>query len=595
MPAPVELKDTRFRLYKALRAYFRLESNGNDETANAYNLTEAGSPAHSAAKFGNGLDLGTSNASKKATVANNLGITTGPITVVGWLKVLTEIGSGYYDLFYHMAATGNITNRIWYEYNGGTRRLVFNRDRLGTGSDTVNYTITLGTTATRHLALTYDGATIRAYVDGLLVGSIASSGSGASGGSNFFGLGVNAGGSSNYSSALFDDVAVFAQHLTADDVYELATGYAVVTKYEGSNDDYENSGTNGTAGQSVTPMGDCSSTGVDIYGSRGNGATGTFKIELKTGSVTGTVVATTGTLNTSQLTAYGSPAWNRFDWQTPVTLAAGTTYYIVMTALSGSATDEFRWSVDTTSPAYAGGTSWNGTTQGTGRDRNFRLLGTFTGTLDKANIVWWYDLDEGTGTSIDEENGGTDGSLNASAGWTSGGLDDIGGANALNLPAGINQNFAVTGPQIPNQVAFAVWGWFYHAGDASNRHLVGNRGTTGDRGVNIYKDTADKIVARVALLGTGNDFSITGNTAGDVGNSAWHLVLFQRDASGNAELFIDNVSQGTALSANALTAALTHLGNYNNAHQASDYAFGGKMQGWGWAKGPLTLSERSLL
>lgn len=146
-----------------------------------------------------------------------------------------------------------------------------------------------------------------------------------------------------------------------------------LASYEGSNDDYENNGTAATAGQSFQVLANGKCPSFQFWGSKGNGATGTFKFELKTGSPTGTVIATTGTLNTSVLSAYGTPAWNSLLWTTPVDLVTGTTYYLVYTALSGSSNDESRWSVDTTSSSYASGEAYNGSVARTGTDRSFRI------------------------------------------------------------------------------------------------------------------------------------------------------------------------------------------------------------------------------
>jgi len=152
------------------------------------------------------------------------------------------------------------------------------------------------------------------------------------------------------------------------------------TEYAGSNDNYENTGTttNGAnVGQSFQIPSDASVYACAIWGSRGNAASGTFKIELLSGSYAGTVIATTGTLTTtSVLSAYGSPAWNAISFTAPVALSGATTYYLKLTVISGSATDEIRWSEDTTSPSYAYGTGYtNGSA--TSSDRSFIIYLSF--------------------------------------------------------------------------------------------------------------------------------------------------------------------------------------------------------------------------
>jgi hypothetical protein len=157
----------------------------------------------------------------------------------------------------------------------------------------------------------------------------------------------------------------------------------ILTSYEGSNDDFENMGTGAYVGQSFQIPDNSPVVAVSIYGARGNASSGTFKVEILSGNIaTGTVLTTTGTLTSSSaLTTYaGGAQWNQFA-VTTVNLSSGTTYFLKLTALSGSANDEVRWSVDTTSPSYAGGSSYNGATANTSRDRNFRVSGPIASTI----------------------------------------------------------------------------------------------------------------------------------------------------------------------------------------------------------------------
>lgn len=150
---------------------------------------------------------------------------------------------------------------------------------------------------------------------------------------------------------------------------------AYLTSYEGSNDDFENQGTGATATQSFNVDVAGTTGSVEFYGSRGNASSGTFKFELKTTSPTGTVIATTGTLNSTVLTAYdGNPSWQVLQLVTPVALSLDVDYFLVLTCESGSANDEVRWSVDTTSPGYVRGQSYTGTTAQATRDKNFRIV-----------------------------------------------------------------------------------------------------------------------------------------------------------------------------------------------------------------------------
>lgn len=222
-----------FALRDEAAGYYRFEADGTDTSPNARNLTVAGSPTFSAGVFGNCMDLGSSNSTKKATIANNMGITGGACSMSVRVKINTAPSSGQYqDLLYQISATNNNTNRIYYWNNGGTLTLTFGRDKLGSGGNEVTLARTLTVGQWYTLTYAYDGTTLRAYIDGTLVGSTAASGAGSSGGSNGFAVGVNAGGSSNWASAAFDDLLIVGRGLTQREV-NLIVG--TVDYYDGSN------------------------------------------------------------------------------------------------------------------------------------------------------------------------------------------------------------------------------------------------------------------------------------------------------------------------------------------------------------------------
>lgn len=156
---------------------------------------------------------------------------------------------------------------------------------------------------------------------------------------------------------------------------------AVLTNYEGSNDDYENIGTsdNYRRAQAFQLALASTVTSVSFWGSKGNGASGTFEVRITSGASPDSTVIYTETFNTSSLSAFGSPAWNELTLATPQNLSASTTYYLEIHPLTGSATDEVRWSRDTTSPTYSSGSNWSKSTgswvEVTGSDENFRISG----------------------------------------------------------------------------------------------------------------------------------------------------------------------------------------------------------------------------
>src|SRR5438046_2134755 len=125
-------------------ALYHLE-NANDATSNAFNLTNNNAVAFNPAKFANGADFGAANSNKSLTIANDLGIRGGAVTFGIWVKLSAEIGSGIWGLLSQKDAGVFTGHFIDYQYNSGTRRLVFTREKQNVADDQIFYTVTLGT------------------------------------------------------------------------------------------------------------------------------------------------------------------------------------------------------------------------------------------------------------------------------------------------------------------------------------------------------------------------------------------------------------------------------------------------------------------
>jgi hypothetical protein len=209
-----------------LVAYYKLdESSGDasDSSGNGYTLTNTNTVGYATALINNGADFGTANTNKVLTRASNLGITNGACSISIWVKLRTEIASGTYGFIQKSNATNHVAYIISYEYNGGTRRLAFNRQRQNTSNNYVNYTTTLGTSNWNHLVLTYDGTTLTGYLNGVSVGTpLNTSGDGASGGDNTVDIGhANEQFSTSYSSMYADEVGIWSRALSASEVTSL--------------------------------------------------------------------------------------------------------------------------------------------------------------------------------------------------------------------------------------------------------------------------------------------------------------------------------------------------------------------------------------
>ncbi|GEM_PF-1254707 len=232
-----ELYSTSFFNDANLRAYYRLEDV--NDAKNSYHLTNTNSVAFNAAKFNNGADFGSTDADKNLATSSNLGITSydSAITISLWVKLNTEIASGQCAFVEHILGESSnyLGYTIMYQYNGGTRRLGFYRERNGVVGYYDYYNITLGTSAWYHLVFTYDstvnGGTFLGYVNGVQQTSHTSTAGNGTFDSNLitkFVLGASwngySTGTSNNSLAIIDDVAVFNRALTAQEISNIYNG-----------------------------------------------------------------------------------------------------------------------------------------------------------------------------------------------------------------------------------------------------------------------------------------------------------------------------------------------------------------------------------
>jgi hypothetical protein len=209
-------------------AYYKLdESSGNaTDSVGGFTLTNNNTVAYSTGKINNGADGGSANTNKYLSVANDLGVAGGNCSISFWVKNNTEVGAGGDYSFVHQGDLGTfVNNTVWYEYNGGTRRLNFYRQRQNVGGSSAYYTVTLGTSNFTHIVYTYDGTDIRGYVDGSLVaGPTAASGSGSAGAidifqiMSFYAYGTY---TERIASSIVDEVGIWTRAISNSEVTSL--------------------------------------------------------------------------------------------------------------------------------------------------------------------------------------------------------------------------------------------------------------------------------------------------------------------------------------------------------------------------------------
>lgn len=174
-------------------------------------------------------DFGSSNTDKYFSRSSSFGIGHQNVTFSFWIKVSTEITSGIWTIM--KLRTSDSSNYIdWiiqYDYNGGTRRLIFNRSKPGVVDVQMFSNQTLGTSNWHHIYFKYDTATMRGGMDGAELVNQATSGIGIGGGAV-----LNLGGDgSTFLSGKIDDVRFFDTNLSDATVWGF---YTSPTEYVGN-------------------------------------------------------------------------------------------------------------------------------------------------------------------------------------------------------------------------------------------------------------------------------------------------------------------------------------------------------------------------
>jgi hypothetical protein len=150
-------------------------------------------------------------------------VTGSAITLSAWVKN-SSFPTGVEQRFVSKAYDSSQDRTYWMlgqTTAGGQNRLQF---RLKAGGSTATLTASTGTLPLNtwyHAAATYDGSTMRLYLNGTEVGSVAESGSISRGRNVPVNLGRSPEGS-NYLSGTIDDVRIYSSALTAAEVAALA-------------------------------------------------------------------------------------------------------------------------------------------------------------------------------------------------------------------------------------------------------------------------------------------------------------------------------------------------------------------------------------
>jgi hypothetical protein len=212
-----------------LIAYYKLdESSGNPtDSVGGFTLTNNGTTTYSAGLINNGADYGTANTTKYFNVANNIGINGGAITISTWVKMNTEIASVIQGIALQGSVTSQVNYIITYEYNAGTRRLAFNREKQAVSNNWTYGAATLGTSSWHHIVLTYDGTNLAGWLDNTQIASnLATSGNGSAAAVSQVVLGNDTQSGGVLLSGMQDETGIWSRALSGSEISQLYNGGA---------------------------------------------------------------------------------------------------------------------------------------------------------------------------------------------------------------------------------------------------------------------------------------------------------------------------------------------------------------------------------
>ena len=110
----------------------------------------------------------TKASSDKAAIANDLGITGGNITLMGWFNPQAQPATNTNHGYASQGDAGTFVKYgIMYQDAAGTKQLRVARRREGVAEGDIIDNVTLSDGTWYHLALTYDGTNLRGYKDGV--------------------------------------------------------------------------------------------------------------------------------------------------------------------------------------------------------------------------------------------------------------------------------------------------------------------------------------------------------------------------------------------------------------------------------------------
>lgn len=217
-----ELNDSSFLTHPNLVAYWRLENVNS--TVGSFNLTNTGSGSFNAALFGNGFDTdNVSSTTKYLSIGNNLGIGSGNFTMNIWFK---HNGTTKAGNFPHIFTIGNSSVSLYHQIGSDGSSIMFRSRGFNSATGiTITETHAPSQSVFEMYSMTFDGTTLRAYINGVEVGNGTGARSGSGGTNNtVFMVYLGDGGINSADGrigGIIDDASVFSAALSDVEIAQL--------------------------------------------------------------------------------------------------------------------------------------------------------------------------------------------------------------------------------------------------------------------------------------------------------------------------------------------------------------------------------------
>lgn len=214
--AAIELYSTPLFSDASLKAYYQMEGT-TDSGPNGYTLSTAvgSAPSFAAAKFNNGASYSGSNAHTNASLVWSA---TSSWSLVFWIKDTS--GTSDTRRWINNNSSSLVSNDFIIRENSNEIQLLING---GAGNVTTSGLAGNWKNTLTHFAVVSDGTNTKVYRDGNTTPILSTANVSTPGNGIFIG-GYYSVGSNEFSTGLFDDVAVFNRALTTTEINNLYNG-----------------------------------------------------------------------------------------------------------------------------------------------------------------------------------------------------------------------------------------------------------------------------------------------------------------------------------------------------------------------------------